>query len=782
MNRDEQGLPEDFVFTPPSPDAKLDPMQSKEALPSDYTFEPPQQVTTQPEVGNEDLVTSLAGALEDTYVMGGDISRMFLQGITLNTYNDGKAWVMSKLMDVGAVDKPEGAQSLSGEDLYTYILKGEQQATKAGRERSPYATAGAELAGGILTPNPAGKLQAASTIAGAGFRGVKAATEGGIAGYFSEDVDKRNVNDALVGGALGLGFQGTFEGLGWMVNKTTSRKIEEDLVDQETGEFTPITMAANPENKGEEGIRTFYSELVAPSFGAHRILHKQEEGVIEPYRLRQFILSEEVKKVMPQASRTIKELEVKHKATLAEYTKRRRELEKLPPKEQQAAEEALDLEMAGKLRELSYGAEQAVKAAEDTFRMGVMLKSMPKNMDEAFMTALDAAPNPSAALSLIDNQWKEHGFKMVNNRTFDIDARAFDPDSFAEDLKEFAPDVRNKMMPLIKLANSELDSIVNGGKVSGEDLTRLRTMFRQRINALGDDGQDAATKAAYSVVADRIEKTIRGQLKGDDLTGYLDELQAYKTYSIFKNAVEQKSKKTGQHGAFSADDWLYGLGKVSAKERREGGGLYRAEAESLTKLIKSEQEAQDAAADRVGKEISKQKAKEAARKKAELERIKAETENRMARLKNRQGASRNVIQIAAEQKKLNELEPQLSQAKREFEELKERAVGKNVNFFKAMVTTGILGSSTGAMLGAATGEPIVGGVGALALGMTTASSLAAPAAQRLVAGQTAPQQAVQSFLRQEMPSSVQDIAKTRQEALQYASPVIARILTQETLN
>ena len=178
MNRDEQALPEGFRFTPPNPDAKLDPMQPKEASPSDYTFEPPQQVTTQPEVGDEDLVTSLAGALEDTYVMTGDISRMFLQGITLSTYNDGKAWVMSKLMDVGAVDKPQGAQSLSGEELYKHILRGEQQATKAGRERSPYATAGAEVAGSLLSPNPAGKLQAATGALGAGFRATKAAVEG----------------------------------------------------------------------------------------------------------------------------------------------------------------------------------------------------------------------------------------------------------------------------------------------------------------------------------------------------------------------------------------------------------------------------------------------------------------------------------------------------------------------------------------------------------------------------------------------------------------------------
>jgi hypothetical protein len=338
------------------------------------------------------------------------------------------------------------------------------------------------------------------------------------------------------------------------------------------------------------------------------------------------------------------------------------------------------------------------------------------------------------------------------------------------------------MMPLIKLANSELDSIVSNGWVKGQDLTKLRTMFRQRINSLGDEGQDAATKAAYSVVADRIEKTIRGQLKGDKLGAYLDELKSYKTYTVFKNAVEQKSKKTGQHGAFSADDWMFALGKVSKKDRQQGEGLFRENAESLGRLVKKETEAQQQAADNVGKELTKQEAKEKARERAALERLKAETKDRLARLKNRQASQRDVIAIAAEEKKLNELEPKLNQAKQEYAELKAKALDKKVNWFKSMVTTGMLGSGTGAMLGAVTGEPVIGGVAGLALGMTTARNLISPNAQLVAAGQTAPQQAVQSFLQQEMPSSVQNIAKTRQEALQYASPVIARILSQEVAN
>lgn len=782
MNRDEQALPKDFVFTPPSPDAKLDPMQPKEALPSDYTFEAPQQVTTQPEVGNEDLITSLAGALEDTYVMGGDIARMFLQGISLNTYNDGKAWTMSKLMDAGAMDKPAGAQSLSGEELYKHILRGEQQATQAGRERSPYLTAGAEVAGGLLTPNPAGKLQAASTVAGAGFRGAKAATEGAIAGYFSEDVDQRTASDALVGSAIGLGFQGTFEGLGWMVNKATSRKIEQDLVDMETGEFTPITLAANEADKNENPLRAFYAELVAPSFGAQRVIREQEEKVIAPYRLREFLIKEEVAKVMPQSRKTIKELEVKHKKVLSDYTKRREELLKVPPAERQAAMEELDLDFSKQVRDLSHRSEEAIRTAEDTFRMSVMAASLPTNMDRTFGEALDAAPNPNAALALIDNQWANNGFAMVNDRSFQIGKSSFDPDSFDKDLKDFAPDIRERMSPLIKLANSELESIVTNGWVKGQDLTKLRTMFRQRINSLGDEGQEAATKAAYSVVADRIEKTIRGQLKGNKLNAYLDELKAYKTYTVFKNAVEQKSKKTGQHGAFSADDWMFALGKVSKKDRQQGEGLFRGEAESLGRLVNQEQTAQQQAADSVGKELTRQKAKEKAREKASLERLKAQTKDRLERLKTRQASQRDVIAIAAEEKKLNELEPKLNQAKQEYAELKGKALDNKVNWFKSMVTTGMLGSGSGVMLGAVTGEPIIGGVGGLALGMTTATKLASPTAQRVAAGQTAPQQAVQSFLQRETPTSVQEIAKTRQEALQYASPVIARILSQEALN
>jgi len=457
MQEDYNEWAKSGAYSPPTPEQSQQPQKEYSEWANSGAYAAPEQVRTKPEVGDEDLITSLGQSFENLYTMGGDMSRMFLQGFTLNTYNDGKAWLSSKLMDSGAVDKPQGAQNLSGEALYKYILKGEQKATQEGRERSPYATAGAEVAGGFLTPNPAGKLQTASV----GFRAAKSAVEGGIAGYFAEDVDNREMGDAAVGSAIGLGFQGSIEGLSWLVGAATSRKIAKDLVDQETGEFTPITLAADRDNVTEDRLGTFYSELVAPSFGAQRNIRKQEQNIILPYKERMELAEEEIRRASPKVNKRIAELTAKQEAFFTKYKARRKALQAEGTGDAEQAIEALDLQYSKDVRELSVNAENAVKAAEDSFRLATMTASLPTAVNNKFLPALAQAANPNMALKMLDEQWKTNGFSMVNDRSFRISKKAFDPESFQDSLKDFAPDVRDKMMPLVRIANEELGSVVN---------------------------------------------------------------------------------------------------------------------------------------------------------------------------------------------------------------------------------------------------------------------------------------------------------------------------------
>jgi len=754
-------------FTPPNT------REAEGALDS-TPFAPPQKNKQTSEVGDENFAESLVSLGESTLGMGNDMSRAFLQGITQNTYSDGKAWLLSSLMDKGIIDTPEHLNNLEGEELYKEILRGEQGETSRFRAESPYLSASADIVGGALSPNPAGKLQTASTA----FRLGKTAVEGAIGGYFGEEVDKRDVYDAAFGAGVGVAFQGSLESLGWLVNKASSRKIAKELLDKETGEFTPITVAADLEDSTESSIHTFYSELAAPSFGAQKGVREQEAPFIVPLKDKVDSLTKELKEVIPSANKAIAILKNKQESLLNNYNTKRTELLKRPVQEHAEALEVLDLQFSKDIRNLSLDAENAIKASEDTFRLGTMLASMPEQVDGVFTQALNEAADPNAALKLLDAHWSSDGFAMLNNRSFTIDSKTFDPKTFKDDLATFAPDVRANMMPLIRLANTELRKVVDNGVISGKELTTIRTMFRQRINALGDDSGEAATKAAYSVVADRIENTIRGQLKGEKLGSYLNELKAYKTYTIFRNAVDIKSRKTGEHGAFSANDWMAALGKVSTKDRRQGEGLFREEAERLGRTITREQSVQKEVADKVGKKLSKQKAKELARKVSENARLVAESKDRMKRLKNKQASQRDVIAIAAEQKKLNELEPQLAEAKQSYNAMKERTLGKNVNWFKSLVTTSMLGTGVGTVAGAVTGDATIGGLSGLAAGVATSKNLIRPSVQRAVAGQTAPQEAVQGMLSSEAPDALQGVAKTNAEALKYISPVLTRILTQ----
>ena len=735
---------------------------------------PPQKNKRTAEVGNENTLESLVELGKNTFNMGNDLSRMFLQGISHNTYQDGKAWLVSSLMDKGVIDQPEHLKNLSGEDLYNEILRGEQAEGSRFKNDSPYLSASGEIVGGALSPNPAGKVQAASSI----FRLGKAALEGGVAGYFGEDVDKRNKYDAAFGAGTGAAFQGSFESLGWLVNAASSRKIAKELLDKETGEFTPISVAADLDNSTESTIHSFYTELTNPSFGAQKGTRAQEESFVVPLKEKMDSVTKEFKEVMPEANKNIALLEGKQNVLVTKYAKAREALLKKPTQENEEALKVLDLQYSKDIRNLSLNAENAVKTAEDSFRLGTMLASIPQQVNKVFTEELNKAANPNVALRLLDSHWNSDGFAMLNNRTFKISSEAFDPETFGDDLAKFAPDVRDKMLPLINLANSELLNVVDKGVISGKALTNLRTMFRQRINALGDDSGEAATKAAYSVVADRIESTIRTQLKGTpQLKEYIDELEAYKTYTIFRNAVDIKSRKTGEHGAFSADDWMTALGKVSSKDRRQGEGLFREDAERLGRTITREQTAQKKAADVAGKTLTKQQTKEKAKKVAEIARLKAQTKDRLDRLKNKQASQRDVIKIAAKQKELNEIEPKLEEAKQAYKAMRERTLDDKVNWFKSLVTTGMLGTGVGTALGAISGDIVVG-LSGVATGAATAKNLIRPGVQRTIAGQTAPQKAVQSMLSSEAPKALQGVARTNEEALKYISPIVSRILGQ----
>tara|TARA_R110000737_G_scaffold353188_1_gene402991 strand:- start:37 stop:2322 length:2286 start_codon:yes stop_codon:yes gene_type:complete len=753
-------------FTPPN-------TQETRGILDNTPFAPPQKNKQTAEVGDEDIVESLVSLGKNTFTMGNDLSRMFLQGISLNTYQDGKAWLVSSLMDKGVIDQPEHLNNLSGEELYEEILRGEQGESSRFRAESPYLSASGEIIGGALSPNPAGKVQAASSV----FRLGKAALEGGVAGYFGEDVDKRDVYDAAYGAGVGTVLQGSLESLGWLVNKASSRKIAKELLDKETGEFTPISVAADLEDSTESTIHSFYTELASPSFGAQKGTRAQEESFVVPLKERMDSLSKDFKEVVPEANKKIALLQNKQNILTTKYLKARTELLKKPKQEHAEALEILDLNWSKDIRKLSVDAENSIKTAEDSFRLGTMLASVPEQVNKVFTQELNEAANPNVALRLLDAHWASDGFAMLNDRTFNISSEAFDPATFGDDLADFAPDVRDKMLPLIKLANSELLSVVDNGIIPGKELTKLRTMFRQRINALGDDSAEAAIKAGYSVVTDRLESIIRTQLKGTQLTDYLNELKSYKTYTIFRNAVDIKSRKTGEHGAFSADDWMTALGKVSSKDRRQGEGLFREEAERLGRVVTREQATQKKVESSIGKNVSKQKAKEKAKEVVEISRLKDQTKDRIKRLTNKQASQRDVIKIAAEQKALNEIEPKLVEAKQEYKAIRERTLDDKVNWFKSLVTTGMLGTGMGATLGALSGDALVG-LGGVAAGAVTAKNLIKPIVQRTVAGQTAPQQAVQSMLSSEAPKALQGVAKTNEEALKYISPIVSRILGQ----
>jgi len=173
-------------------------------------------------------------------------------------------------------------RSLFSDESYDDLVADERAQIAGFAEENPVAAFIAEMGGGALT----GGAGLTRTLAKAGAKGLakgatardaasRGALEGSVYGFNSAEGDGLDrLKNAGFEGALGAGLGGGLTKLGDAISKR--RIVDQDLVDPETGEFTPLHLAADEESS----VGSFYRSVLGKGLGGGRLLRDQQRPIV----------------------------------------------------------------------------------------------------------------------------------------------------------------------------------------------------------------------------------------------------------------------------------------------------------------------------------------------------------------------------------------------------------------------------------------------------------------------------------------------------------------------
>lgn len=664
---------------------------------------------------------------------------VFLEGVTLGLSDDYAIAMSSALRSL--------ASDQSYEDIYNQTRYEYKKQIGEFKDRHGGAALGLEIAGGVVSP--VNFIAPGSGVARMAVRGV---AEGAVAGYgFAEDGNKAGgaIEGAMIGGVFG----GALGGLGWMFNATTKQKVAQNLR-ADDGTFTPITLAANTEDSTESMLHTFYRDVVAPTLGGKDIIRKQENAIIDP--------------VMNTLESKQDDLRRLHKVAAAEKAKVKSKIANALESKTDYYRDAKEAIMSasddevlkivdnfqpklGKDGEIIANSVRSLASEVDNLESGFRLKayesSVPSMAPADEMARILSAKTANEAMALLDEAWAKHGFNSIKTQDF-----AFSKKAFEKLLKEnieaneqtmlawqnaSAAD-RNRIGSYVK----NLYSKVNEGKVSGQVMADTRSLIGSLKNqSSGDNAQSVVDERMLSVIYDSLDSIIRGQLKGDALKSYEDDIARWGVQKVLRDSVKTASTNSKQAGAFTPDQWLQASGRNSSARLRKGVAPLQTEAYAIGRQTKDAEKVIKESAEKMERKLMQQKADliAAARKKARKDALalakKVRDEKRQLRATQHtrmEKASMEPI-LNAKQKQIDALDAKLA----EFNQMR----STNASWFHSMAAMGILGAPVTGVLGAAS----------LVTGGAVGRQLAKQGSQEFLAGQQNWQRAAQGLANTQIP-------------------------------
>lgn len=674
----------------------------------------------------------------DDPVMAG---RMIIDGVMLG-------WSDELASHAGAaIAMINNNENISYNDAYNDIY-GELKANEAAyREKYPVAATALNIAGGIASPVnwiAPGAGAVTSTVGRIGYQAARGGIEGAVAGAGAAGEGNR-VEGAALGGVFGAGTGMVLQGGGWLFDKSTSRKVAQELqtTNPITGEtdFVPLTLATNTGNEGEEMIHSLYKDLVGSAWGGSGKLAQQEDVILNTASRKATIAKEALDKAKRNAKDQANFVTVKTKQATAEARRETADTIKtiragvLDTKEN--LDEAFKATKIGSSVQATKEFDTVVKEAEEAFRVKAFTDAMPSGATSDDIDEILTSNTPNLAMKRLDNLWNTRGFEMLKNRKFQVNP------------KQVTLQIRQKLKddPLFaSLGKSETDRITNQvseylaertrkGWIDGEDLSAIRSRLGQYASQRSDvGGESAVMQSVFREMQDVLNGTVKKQLSGKALKQFEEHTAQWKSQTVLRSAVNNASRKAGSQGRFTPDDWVSAIGKNSPRDLRQGTGPLRQDADEVAILMGRRDEAiKQTAENVVSKADAQRRAATKQSRKQALDAIKRE-QDELAKFERSAQSKQDILIRRAESKaRVGELQNTVNQLDSALSSLTSSATGRNVGLFRRLAAGGVLGAGYQ--------------VGNLFTGTAMSRVMATPAFQRAVAGQTGIQKSGQELIQ-----------------------------------
>lgn len=648
----------------------------------------------------------------------------------------------------------------SYKEIYADMRKTYDAQQEQFKQRQPGAYMAADIAGSIASPvNALRVAQVANRAGQAALTGGRVAAEGAVygAGEAKEGEIAEGAAKGAVGSLVGYGaLRGAMKAGGKGVSAFTRRNVEGDLID-DAGEFVPITLAASKPDGVEALVHTFYRDVVAPSFGGKGLIKKQEEKIIgkaSDYLESQKAFSrkldegiktktQEAKDQLSNAAKQLEEQRKNLKTIAAEESKGK----VVPLKEKLATlKSGKAEEIAGKA---TSDVNKVLNARRFDFRNRAFSEALPATATVKDIQKILSIEDIGQRARALDDLWNKKGYSMIKGKKIRVNKNEFErglADGITNDpvFKVLLPDIssfKNNIMSAINNVDKFRDA---SNRIDGDVLATIRS----RLGTIAANAGDPQIRKAYYMAQGKIDDIIKKQLTPDQLTAFAKESQNWKSTVVLRDAIENTRTNAQKRGNFDESDWIKAASDNNNLDKRYGTGPLVRDAHVLESNLRAAE-----------KSIAK-RASNLAKTKANM--VQATIKNHSTKLKNELeridktiGAQKSRLRmdpslqedIAKNTLRKEQLTQEIGILEKNLKELEQLRSPKNPSWFHTLAATGVLASIVGA--GFRTSSIATGGV----LGR----ALATPTAQRVVAGQTAPQMAVQRMLNADATGRTADI-------------------------
>ena len=626
-------------------------------------------------------------------------------------------------------------------DNYTSYRDEAREVDAEFAKNNPKSALALELGTAILSP--INKIAPGlGTTGGTGSRVAQAIARGGaegaLAGY-GESTGENVANDIGTGLMMGGAFSGALSGIGGGIGRVMSNKrVEQDLIDPITKEFTPLNLA----HKGTLG--DLYRNTLGRTFGGRRKLIEQAEPFVDRADAlvdsadRGIIAAEEAGEQLKRTTRDTLDLEAEQIRDAARVAK----------------EKARDTAKLGKSslkktrQQLLAETEQALDDQQVNFRAMAGQEAFPDDYRVSELEGVDMT-DPQQVAGRLKDFWNKRAFRMVKDRDFDWD-RGLGANIRSQMERE--PELAMTMADIPGLFDSlqrnmgldpEIAARFKSGATSGKDLEVFLDILNKpnlRIDGealMGMRNFFAKKKGdnrwAYQRVKGMFDDMITNQLDEVDpnsAAAFRDQLDRYTTNLNFRDAAKA-ARKTG--GQFTTDQWLSAGGKYG--DAAAGRAPLQGEA---TQVVNNAAAAQRAAG--LDKARRAKVSEILDKRRVAAERRASAGLRKATRDLDRKGRNRAAMDEADQMVSgARTLREGVMDSRRE---LKSLEVPNNPSGLSELLTTRTLGNGLGLV-----GNSLASGANILT-GTAAARALTSKLGQRIVAGQTSPQAALARAIRE----------------------------------